>query len=236
MSLAKLVKFSLVIIDVIIFLSGLIMLIAGSVVQYQINSQIVGVSTVDGYSVQSGSIICIIFGLVILLLSLFGVFSTFKNHHRFLNYYAIILSLVFIIQFITGVTGLSVRNSSKFESWIRDSVASELKTNSTNPSNRDFYQRTFKCCGWTNYTDYENADKNLEAPKSCCNSEKTCEEPVKDGALVYQNGCSKAIVNSYQTVIQVACAILVTFSMLNLMSIVLSCCLVRQIKHGYQYT
>jgi hypothetical protein len=38
-SLTRCVKFSLIIVDIMIFISGLIMLIGGSAVQHQINSE-----------------------------------------------------------------------------------------------------------------------------------------------------------------------------------------------------
>ena len=70
----KLLKLMLIIIDALIFLSGLIMLIGGSVVQSQINTQTLSHS-INGFSVQAGSIVCIIFGLFILGLSFLGLFS-----------------------------------------------------------------------------------------------------------------------------------------------------------------
>ena len=50
---AKAIKLSLVITDVIITLSGMIMLIAGSVIQAQINTQRLA-RTIGGFSTASG--------------------------------------------------------------------------------------------------------------------------------------------------------------------------------------
>lgn len=49
----KIIKYSLVLTDVIIIVSGVIMLIAGSVVQSQINSQKLS-RTIGGYSTPAG--------------------------------------------------------------------------------------------------------------------------------------------------------------------------------------
>jgi cytochrome b subunit of formate dehydrogenase len=50
---ARYIKFSLVITDLIICLSGLIMLITGSVIQGQLNSQYLA-KTIGGYSTTAG--------------------------------------------------------------------------------------------------------------------------------------------------------------------------------------
>jgi hypothetical protein len=69
------------------------------------------------------------------------------------------------------------------------------------------------------------------------------EEPASDldlvlssHDLVYQDGCKSKLINAFQTVIHVVCAILVTFSVFNFLSISLSLILARQLRIGYQYT
>ena len=80
----KVVKYSLLTLNVLIFCSGLIMLIAGSIVQHKINRESLS-RTIGGYSTQSGSIICILFGIFIVLLAVLGIYSTVKDHFRFLE-------------------------------------------------------------------------------------------------------------------------------------------------------
>ena len=232
--LTKGVKYSLVITDIIICLSGIIMLIAGSVVQGQINSNGLA-KTIGGYSTTSGSVICIIFGIAVLLFGAFGLYAALRDHHRFLTLYAVAMFVVFIIQFITGVVGLSVKNSSKFTTYVENVFAADFTLNSPNAGERDFFQTNYKCCGWKGSENYLNGTE-LEAPPSCCDpgKNKNCTGSVK--ADLFQDNCGSKIIDASKRVIEAACGILVTFAIFNFISILLSLFMSRQIKSGYQYT
>ena len=140
----KILKYTIIAINVIILASGLIMLISGSVVQGSINSQKLA-HTIGGYSLQAGSIICIIFGIVVFVMALVGLWATSKDMDAVLIVFGVIMSLVFLIQFITGATGLGVKNNSSFNKYVDDTFANEFKYNTTYAEERDFYQRFFKC-------------------------------------------------------------------------------------------
>lgn len=233
-SFTRLVKFILIIIDVLIFLSGIIMLIGGSVVQSQINSEKLAAS-VGGYSTQAGSIICIIFGLFVTVFSLFGLYSAVKDHHRFLIVYCSFMSIIFIIQFITGIVGLSVKNGDNFVGDVAEIVRPMFQYGHTQ-SLTNFYQSRYQCCGWNDYRDYlANATdvNSLSAPSSCC-QKSGCDTAIE--ANLYPNGCQNKLVSMFSKVIEGACGILVTMSLITAASLILSGILIRQIKSGYQYT
>ena len=174
-----------------------------------------------------GSIICIILGIAVLLFGLFGLFAAIKDHHRFLVLYSILMFTVFIIQFIPGVVGLSVKNSSKFGNYVSNVFQSEFVVNSTAEVERDFYQQYFRCCGWVSFSDY-----NKTIPDSCC---KTTKCDTNTEALIFTDACGPKITSASKHVIDVACGILVTFAIFNFISIALSLMMSRQIKNGYHY-
>jgi len=231
--MARLIKYTLLITNAIIFISGLIMLIAGSVVQGQINSQNLS-RTIGGYSTQAGSIICIIFGIVVMILSAFGLFATMKDQHRFLILFSSIMALVFLIQFVTGVIGLGVKNSAKFEGYVSDVFSSEFKFDEAQPvdNERDFFQQKFTCCGWNGPDDY-NKNDTIKAPESCCKKPQ-CATNNKEN--LFQDGCKTRITSESRRVIDVACGILVTFAIFNAFGIILSALHVYNIRSGYQYS
>lgn len=233
----KAIKYSLIFINIIVFLSGLIMLIGGSVVQGQIKSQNLS-RNIGGYSTEAGAIICIIFGIFILLLSLFGLYATIKDHHRFLFLYSGVMSLIFVIQFITGIVGLSVKHSDKFDDEIKEEFKNDFKLDTTKTLERDAIQHYFKCCGWGSFRDYQYENNTFNVPTSCCKDQSplNCDTFGNRSAIYFEDGCSTKLIRGFGTVIETACAILVTFSIFNLIGIVLSIILGRNIKSGYQYT
>ena len=228
------IKYTLIAVDLIILLSGIIMLIAGSVVQAQINSQKLSFS-IGGFSLQAGSIICIIFGILIFIFSFMGLFASIKDSHRFLVLYSVVMSLILLIQFITGVTGLGVKNSSMFNNYVEDVFKKDFILNTTLPIERDFYQEKFKCCGWNGFEDYL-INGTLQAPKSCCFDQLNCTENESDKKKIFSGSCGGKLIEALQVTINVACGILVTFSVFNFISILFSALLARQIRSGYQYT
>jgi hypothetical protein len=207
------------------------MLIAGSVVQSQINSQKLA-RTIGGYSTTAGSVICIIFGIAVLLFGVFGLYSAIKDHHRFLTLYSIVMFVVFIIQFITGVVGLSVKNSSKFPTYVQNVFQSEFTLDTTAKVERDFYQKHFECCGWNGPIDY-TVNGTFAPPTSCCKAQTCNVTNVND---LFDVGCAGKLTNASMKVIDSVCGILVAFAVFNAISIVLSVLHARQIKRGYQYS
>lgn len=175
-------------------------------------------------------------------MALFGLFSAIKDHQRFLILYSVILAIIFVIQFITGIVGLSVKNSSSFTSNVAGIVEPMFKYNHSN-SETDFYQKTFKCCGWSGYTDYSFLDNSnntiYRLPISCCKDPKNCNETLLNQTpqtFAFAVGCQTSLIKNFSKVIEVACGILVTMSLITLLSIALSLVLARQVKTGYQFT
>jgi hypothetical protein len=228
---AKLLKFGLLALQIIVFIFGIIMIIAGSAIQGQINSQKL-LHTIGGYSTQAGSIICIIFGILILLMAMFGIFATVKDHHRFLIVFSVVMSVIFVIQFITGITGLSVLHSSRFDSFVEVVFKPQFTPNTTSePNESDFYQKQFKCCGFNNYTDWIFNKTQWNVPESCCINKNDC-SAIDDPKQYYNVGCEGKLRSVISSVIEVACGILVAFSIFNFGSIILSVVISNRIKRG----
>lgn len=180
-----------------------------------------------------GSVVCIIFGILTLLVSIFGLYSTAKDQRRFLFVYGLFLSILFLIQFITGVAGLGTKNSSKFNSLVEGIFEKEFTLNTTHPSERDFYQSHFKCCGWKSLNDYM-VSGTLNAPKSCCINQATCDTSSKSN--LYDSFCNIKIIDASKSVIDITCGVLVTFSLFSLFTAILSFLQYHRITRGYHYS
>ncbi|CAF0865847.1 unnamed protein product [Brachionus calyciflorus] len=231
-STSKYLKYSLLAINTIVCISGLVMLIAGAVTLSNINGQKLS-RTIGGYSLPAGSVICIIFGIFIILLGALGVYSTMKDRYGLLNVYSGLMSLIFLIQFITGAVALGVKNSSSFDSYAEKVFAHELNINSTHEIERDFYQTFFQCCGWNGIRDYMLPNNTVQAVDSCCKA-KGCD--TSEVTQLFESPCNSKLIGASRRIIDVAGSILLVFAFFNLTSIILSVILARQIRAGYQYT
>lgn len=174
---------------------------------------------------------CIIFGIFVFLLGILGAFSTIKGRQGLLNLYSGIMSLIFLIQFITGAVALGVKNSSNFDTYVEKVFAQQIRINSTHPSERDFYQKYFECCGWNGVGDYV-VNNSIEAVESCCIQPKCDVTKIKE---LFPSPCNSKLIGASRSIIEVAGTILLVFAFFNLTSIILSILLSRQIKAGYQY-
>ena len=164
--------------------------------------------------------------MAVIAFGVLGIFATSKDSHTLLVLYGSMMSLIFLIQLITGAVGLSVRNSSNFNKYVENVFKDQFNTEENRTEERDFYQRQFQCCGWQSPLEY-NVTK---IPDSCC-ANKPCTTQNSFG-----DGCRLKLTDASRFVIETACSILVTFSLFNLISIILSFILARQIRNGYQYT
>ena len=149
------------------------------------------------------------------------------------------MALVFVIQFITGIVGLSVKNDGSYPEKVAEMFKPSFKIEP--PFTTDFYQMHFKCCGWNNYNDYKNV--TYFVPKSCCRLKNCNVTGIENSTsaeviskLIYTDGCQTLLVKTVKEVIEGACGILVAMSIFNLISISLSILLARQIKYGYQFS
>lgn len=171
---------------------------------------------------------------------MFGLYAAIKDHQRFLIFYSGVMSIVFLIQFITGIVGLSVKNDPKYSQYVAEALQ---KSFAPVPSAiGKFYEKKFECCGYKSFEDYKQAG-NYSVPPSCCKT-SGCDIANINGNLpnatskdlIFEVGCKASLENNIRKVIEGACGILVTMSIFNLISIVLSVTLSRQIKDGYQFS
>jgi hypothetical protein len=169
-----------------------------------------------------------------MLFGVFGLYATLKDNYAFLFGYSGFMSIIFLVQFVTGVVALGVKDSSKFPDYVTHAFEPEFKVNSTNEAERDFYQEKFDCCGWNGPTDYYFNDV-LSAPLSCC---KIKNDECKGDKLnlLKTTTCNYKLMDASRGVIGVVGGVLLSFSIINFFSILLSVFMARKIRSGYQYT
>ncbi|MBN3291930.1 CD63 protein, partial [Polypterus senegalus] len=182
---------------------GLILIIIGIVVQVQLNKTLV----ISNAASSGAPVVLIVIGGVIFLVSFFGCCGAWKENHCMITMFAILLTLVFIVEIAAVIAGYVFKDKVKpvlnisFQEMIREySQSKEIQ------QNVDFLQSSFQCCGGNGSSDWRNATSS-NIPVSCCNttsSPKNCN--TADPGQIYS----------------------------QLLGIIFACMLMKAIRSGYE--
>ena len=107
----------------------------------------------------------IVLSIYLICVSIFGLIAVLKHHQVFLFFYVILLSILFLFQFILACTYLTIRGERKYEL---------LKNNYQNT--RDRIQLKYNCCGFDNQTQFNRTE--ICAKLSCCLPSGSCCETL----------------------------------------------------------
>ena len=166
------------------------------------------------YNTTVVSIIFIVFGSLIIFLSIQNIFF-FYIKGKLLLFLAALSTVLILLLFLAllgiGIWGLIVStDSDSYSDEVRASMIRATHNNGNSDKNSyltmDWIQSNFKCCGihsyrdWTTYLGpYDNIKNDCYVPDSCCISPgvncgrpygESCDNP---DTIIYTNGC----LNSY---------------------------------------
>ncbi|KAG2464188.1 TSN7 protein, partial [Polypterus senegalus] len=142
-------------------------------------------------------------GAIIVIFGLFGCFATCRGSPWMLKLYAMFLSLVFLSELVAGISGFLFRHEIKAVVTNKYGEALENYNASSRQSSAvDNIQFNLKCCGATNFTDWEKTKYFLQAgiPKSCCIQVDQCSSDALKNItmaekVVHNKGCINFITN-----------------------------------------
>ncbi|CAF1202815.1 unnamed protein product [Adineta ricciae] len=107
----------------------------------------------------------IILSIYLLSLSIFGIYAALKHHQVLLFFYIILLTILFLFQFILACTYLTIRGEKKY---------GLLK--SSYQKSTDSIQSKYQCCGFDNSTEFDRKQTCANLP--CCKSSDQCCESL----------------------------------------------------------
>ncbi|KAJ8348743.1 hypothetical protein SKAU_G00273320 [Synaphobranchus kaupii] len=174
-------------------------------------------------------------GATIVIFGLFGCFATCRGNPWMLKLYAVFLTLVFLAELVAGISGFLFRHEIK--AILADTYQDAINTyNGTSPRSQavDTIQRTLKCCGMRNYTDWPSTDyfKDNGIPVSCCKESTNCTvEVLKDlpkaAKEVYNVGCFALVTSAMESNLGIIAGISFGIAFFQLIGVFLACCLSR---------
>ncbi|XP_059384143.1 CD63 antigen-like [Carassius carassius] len=229
---AKCIKYLLFFFNFIFWLCGLALIVVGVMAKVSINTT----AFLQGYS--GSPLVIIIVGVIIFFIAFFGCCGAWKENQCMVTMFAVILSLIVIVEIGAAIAGYVLRGNltellnKGFDSMIAGYNETE------NREAMDGIQRDLKCCGRNSSSDWMNS-KFLAAnsvPDSCCkNITRDCGKgALQQTTKIYTDGCQPILDKLLkQNILWIAVAALV-IAFVQISGIVLSCILMRAIRSGYE--
>jgi len=243
----QLVKWLMLIFNLLFWVSGIGLIIAGALAQTVYSPYLSFVN----YGYVSGAVLLIVMGAIITIIAFFGCCGATKEHYCMLMTFAVLLGVIFIVELAGGIAGYVER--SRVNDYLGGNMQASLpRYNATAqdaPTNViwDSMQADMKCCGVGNWTDWKNARID-PLPMSCCRVQSRCDrnETTLDAKCgkggdnvtecpIYEEGCLPKLGEKLRTNIGAIGGVGVGVAFIQLIGIALACCLARGIRRGYKY-
>ncbi|XP_004070924.1 CD63 antigen [Oryzias latipes] len=231
----KCVKFSLVFFNFICWLCGLALVVVGIMVQVSLHNTL----KIKDVSMSGIPIVIIAVGALIFFIAFFGCCGAWKEHYCMVTTFAVLLTLIIIIEIAAAIAGFVFRN--KISPIVNEGLTKMIENykNGTDDfkATVDQIQENLKCCGVNSSSDWSYLDSDGNSvPDSCCiNKTKGCGKgSMKNAGTVYQKGCHDVIENLLKTNIQWVIVAAIVIALVQILGVVFSCLLMKSIRSGYE--
>lgn len=157
----KLSKFFVIGVNVCLVILSILMISSASSPAF-ILGNFYGILT-TGNNIKGLGLIWIGSGFVLMLMGIFGIWSTLKESAFMMNLYTVILSLTLILQIVTGATANTLSGDLGFfvSNTINDLMV-QYGHNHKYGSAMDVIQIEYKCCGHSAASDWLLLDKHFK--------------------------------------------------------------------------
>lgn len=238
---AAVVKYLLFIFNFIFVITGIAILSVGAVIQAEYITY-EGLLEQNYYSVPS---LLIAIGVIIFIVAFFGCCGSIRENYCMVLTFATLMIIIFLLELAAGIAGYRLRDQTgvMLEKNMNDSMK---HYNSTNPlwsgSEWDVLQMTEHCCGTNGPQDWlSNSDNifntTIAVPLSCCGiANNACNFTAGAGtdSGIYQAGCLTALTNEIVENAATLGGAAIGIAVVQMVGVILSCALAKNIKQGYE--
>ncbi|XP_065345778.1 CD63 antigen-like [Cloeon dipterum] len=238
---AALIKYLLFVFNLVFVITGIVILTIGAVILAEYGTY---EGLLDGnYYSTPGLLISI--GVIIFLVAFFGCCGSIKENYCMVLTFAVLMIAIFILEVAGGMAGYML--SSKAEPLLKKNMMEMLPqyNSTTGPWNRedwDSLQKNFKCCGvespadWMTHTALFN--ETFRYPLSCCSLDdpKKCslDAPPSNATGIYKDGCLMSLEKFVSDNAITIGGTGIGIAVIQLIGVVLTCTLAKNIKQGYE--
>ncbi|XP_059920370.1 leukocyte surface antigen CD53-like [Gadus macrocephalus] len=181
----KCLKYVMCAFNFLFFISGAIMLGFGVYLTcYQTNSLL------DSMQFLTAANLLLVSGIIVTCVSFLGFIGALKENRCFLLTFFILLLILMLVELTVACLLLTYGSEidTLLEKELNTGLQNEKKMNSTKTdlkSDWNLVQKTFRCCGVNNSSDW-----GVQVPQSCCKNDPCLPSP-KDP--FYEQGCLRAL-------------------------------------------
>lgn len=185
-------------------------------------------------------------GLLTLVIASFGLWGIIRKSKCLTGTYATSLIVILIVQMAVIVAPIVARDETEtvITKTANKTITEWEKPGGPIATSWDYIQRKFECCGVTEYQDWQNAPlfvnyaqnrSSVEnpVPDSCCQDEsELCGLTYADESDIYQEGCILKIESWFNAHNLEILGVIAGLCALEIITMILSCWLVRS---GFSY-
>lgn len=182
-------------------------------------------------------IIVILIGVVIFVIATFACCGACAESSCMIYTYSALLALVLLTQVGAGIAALFLR--SQLNGVIEGNMQSSIEHYSAGPQyagvteSWDFVQQELECCGAENMTDWLSLQqfKNGSLPASCCK----LDDSACTSTEAFPSGCFSLVSELFKSNIAIIGATVLIVASLEVITIILACCLGERIYRFKNY-
>ncbi|XP_052756163.1 CD63 antigen-like [Galleria mellonella] len=194
----------------------------------------------------SPAMFVIVIGIIMLFVSLFGCIGALKESTCLVNIFAVILSIVLILELAAAIAAYSLR--AQISEMLHDKLTLTMPFYYNNievQDSFDFIQSRMNCCGVNSYLDWGEVEPptgvsgisidNITVPNSCCAAsriEVIGDMEVDECTKLYANGCLPRVFYLVYQSAGLLGAGAMTIAFIQIIGIVFSFSLARSIRRA----
>lgn len=233
----------------VIFLVNFVIFVTGCVVFGFGVAAHLKVGQLDGFmdeNVFHSSVVLMVAGGIIMLVTFFGCCGVCTENHCMLYIYGTLLALILVVEIGGAIAALMLKDDA--DKAITNAMTNNLENYATDKPTRDAWgqiQRSLKCCGIKNFQDWKNVTDvgPSDVPDSCCVTEVNgCGKGVLSGggessavSRIHADGCLTTVRKVISSNVVLVGGIAAGVVVLQLIGIIIVCCLANRMREQKQY-
>ncbi|XP_018573176.1 CD63 antigen-like [Anoplophora glabripennis] len=227
----NLIKYVLFIFNLIFAVSGIGLIIAGSLVLSDVGEFN---HFMEG-KILAPPVVLIVAGVIVFLVASLGCYGAIKESYYMLMAFAICLLIIFIIEFAVGIAAASFK--SEFRVALKNNMKNSMDNYENSKSDKiawDNLQRKLECCGVDGPTDWK------KRPMSCCHAlRENAPDPTSDQCRaaqpgddhLYNYGCFTELEMKAERASKVLIGVGIGVAFIEIIGIILACWMASAVKN-----